>query len=139
MKVIILTLLACLALSDFVSEEWTGGQTLSYDLCNFEDMSGCDLSVTITYRADNEMDVTKWYEDGSGTEKKIEKWEDEERLTLKFDLSSIDSDPLEADDYIRCLACLNVDENSDLRDGDTGFAACWKVWDGNLFDTNGEY
>ena len=84
MKVIILTLLACLALSDFVSEEWTGGQTLSYDLCNFEDMSGCDLSVTITYRADNEMDVTKWYEDGSGTEKKIEKWEDEERLTLMF-------------------------------------------------------
>ena len=71
MKVIFLALLICLTLSDFVSEEWTGGQTLSYDLCNFEDMSGCDLNVVITYRADNEMDVTKWYEDGSGTEKKI--------------------------------------------------------------------
>ena len=78
MKVIFLALLICLTLTDFVSEEWTGGQTLSYRLCTFDNMDNCDLQVAITYRADNEMDITQWFEDGSGTEKKMEKWEDEE-------------------------------------------------------------
>lgn len=45
-------------------------------------MDSCDLDVTIKYRTNNEMDTTKWYEDGSGLEKKLEKWEDEERLVL---------------------------------------------------------
>ncbi len=47
---------------------------------------------------------------------------------------TLDSDPLEADDFIRCLACINTDENGDLRNGDKGFAACWKIWEGDLVD-----
>lgn len=30
---------------------------------------------------------------------------------------------------------MNVDENSELRDGDTGFAACYNTEKGNFFDT----
>jgi len=32
----------------------------------------------------------------------------------------------------RCLVCMNVDENSELRNGDTGFAVCYNNEDGNV-------
>lgn len=80
------------------------------------------------------MDITKWYDDGAGMDSSVESWEDEERLVLGFTVVTETDPTLEADDYIRCLACLNVDENSELRDGDKGFAACYYVYDGDLTD-----
>ncbi len=80
MKVIILTLLVCLTLTAYTSEDWTGAHQLSYDLCDFQNIGDgdCDISVTITYNTDLWTDTTYWFEDGSGLDKKLEKWEDEE-------------------------------------------------------------
>lgn len=136
MKVIILTLLVCLTLTAYTSEDWTGAYQLFTSLCDFEAMDGCAIQVNIMYSTDLWTDTTMWFDEDAGLDKKLEKWEDEERLTLLFTISGEEDDtlvaPTDADDYIRCLACLNVDENGDLRNGDKGFAACWKIYEGDL-------
>lgn len=83
MKVIILTLLVCLTLTAYTSEDWTGAYQLYTDLCDFENIvsgttSDCDVQVSIMYSTDLWTDTTKWFDEDAGLDKKLEKWEDEE-------------------------------------------------------------
>lgn len=41
------------------------------------------------------------------------------------------SEDLPTDDVTHCISCLNVDEDSELRNGDKGFAACYKTYTGD--------
>ena len=91
------------------------------------------------YTTDELKDWTFWYRDGQGFDKEFSSWEDDQRLGLAFNIIDGGSIKTAADDYTRCLACLNVDENSEVWNGDTGFAACWKAYAGNVFDDNGEF
>lgn len=100
--------------------------------------SGDGLSVTIMYTANNLMDSTYWMQDGQGFEKDYDTWLDDPRLVLSFAVQ-LPANPSPTLDEIRCLACLNVDENSELVDGDKGFAACYYDDKGNWIDTNGDY
>lgn len=61
------------------------------------------------------------------------------QLYLEFDiLTGVASNPLSgADEEIRCLVCMNVDEDSELRNGDKGFAACYKTETGSYFNLAG--
>lgn len=58
------------------------------------------------------------------------------QLYLQFEVSyGVTVNPKTgADAQVRCLVCMNVDENSELRDGDTGFAACYNTGEGNFVD-----
>jgi len=44
------------------------------------------------------------------------------------------SEELPTDDVTHCIACLNVDEDSELRNGDKGFAACYKTYTGDYWN-----
>lgn len=84
------------------------------------------------------MDMTDWCEnDLCDWEKSFDSFYDDklENLYLQFEVSNLATvDGLvttEAEE--RCLVCMNVDENSELRDGDTGFAACYNTHKGGLF------
>jgi len=79
-----------------------------------------------------------WYPDGDGFDE-IKAWEKEERLNIRFDITHTESLPAPADEVVHCLACLNVDENSEPADGDEGFAACYKTTTGDSKDANGKY
>ena len=35
---------------------------------------------------------------------------------------------------VRCVVCMNVEEDSELRNGDTGFGACYKTITGSFFN-----
>ena len=59
-----------------------------------------------------------WMDEGQGFEFEGEEWEDEQRLVLGFYVNHGESDPILADDEIRCLACLGTREHSILEDGD---------------------
>ena len=37
-------------------------------------------------------------------------------------------------DMVRCLVCMNVDEDSELSNGDRGFGACYKTITGSFFN-----
>lgn len=63
------------------------------------------------------VDSTIWKDnDNNGFESDdLSSWEDEQRLVLKFELNHGETYPaLEADQVVRCLACLNVDQDSEL-------------------------
>jgi len=57
-------------------------------------------------------------------------------LTLGVSVAHGETKPAEATQEIRCVACLSVDEDSVLRDGDKGFAACYYTTKGNFLDAN---
>lgn len=97
---------------------------------------GQAISISLKYRTNVLIDTTQWLIEGQGFEKGFDKWEDEERLTLALTISHNDlvSLPAEASQEIRCVACLDVDEDSVLRDGDKGFAACYYTTKGNYYD-----
>lgn len=88
------------------------------------------------YRTDVLQDWTDWYLEGQGYESGYETWEDEEKLTLGIEIEHNEAKPAEASQEIRCIACLNVDENSEIRDGDKGFAACYYTTTGNFYDSS---
>ena len=67
--------------------------------------------------------MTVWYEDGQGFESDISSWEDENRILIELAISHFYTLPV--DEVVNCVACIDTDENSELRDGDTGFAACY--------------
>lgn len=78
----------------------------------------------------------------SGWETDFDQFYEEEmnQLYLEFDIfHDIDDDfGVEADDEdaVRCLVCMNVDEDSELRKGDTGFGACYKTITGSFFNAD---
>jgi len=91
--------------------------------------------------------VTEWcVEDNCGWESAFDSWYEGEmkNLYLQFEVSGASSDLANQDwaaDYTldaeeRCLVCMNVDENSELRDGDTGFAVCYNTAEGNMLQRN---
>lgn len=45
----------------------------------------------------------------------------------------------EDNNQIRCLVCMNVDENSELRDGDKGFAACYRPFTGSFWSSSDSF
>ena len=90
-----------------------------------------DLTVDPT---DNRFDV--------GWESDFDTFYDDEmnQLYLEFDIfTNIDANPAltGSDEVTRCLVCMNVDEDSELRSGDKGFAACYKTETGSYFNAAG--
>lgn len=136
MKAVLFLTFLCVCFGALKSQEWVQGQWVTQTLSYFGTPSA---SVTIGYTLDNQEDMTKWYPDGDGYTDEVKGWEDEERLYLLFTVTHTEALPLAADEVVHCLACLNVDENSELRDGDSGFAACYKTSTGNLIDATGKY
>lgn len=62
------------------------------------------------------------------------------QLYLEFDIiTNIDANPAltGSNEEIRCLVCMNVDEDSELRSGDKGFAACYKTETGSYWNSAG--
>lgn len=60
------------------------------------------------------------------------------QLYLEFDIiTNVDANPglTGANEVTRCLVCMNVDENSELRSGDKGFAACYKTETGSYWNS----
>lgn len=55
-----------------------------------------------------------------------------EQLYLEFDIEH--EIGVQTDDFVRCLVCMSVDENSELRNGDKGFGACYKSVTGSYFN-----
>ena len=61
--------------------------------------------------------------------------DDENKLYLQFEITIGENDGFlnmndnyddENEDNVKCLVCMNVNENSELNDDDYGFAACYK-------------
>ena len=50
---------------------------------------------------------------------------EENKLFLQFEIQDVDNWS-NTDDRVKCLVCMNVDQDSELRNGDKGFAACNK-------------
>lgn len=100
------------------------------------------LNVKIGYSTNHLYTATEWCtNDNCDWEKKFDSFYDDKlnNLYLQFEVSGLaavaEATALDAED--RCLVCMNVDENSELRDGDTGFAACYNTHKGGLFVTTG--
>jgi len=81
------------------------------------------------------MDITQWKATGNGFASDLSTWKDEQRLRLYFQITHNEALATLLADHTRCFSCLNVDENGELRDGDKGFAACWKGYEGSWYDT----
>jgi len=81
------------------------------------------------------MDITQWKATGNGFASDLSTWKDEQRLRLYFEITHNEALATLLADHTRCFSCLNVDENGELRDGDKGFAACWKGYEGSWYDT----
>lgn len=92
------------------------------------------------------VDYTFWTLDGAendGYEKSFDSFYDDElnNLYLQFEINwddDINNEAYWTDEdasATRCLVCMNVDENSELRNGDKGFAACYKPFEGSFWET----
>lgn len=69
--------------------------------------------MDITYTHDTLEDVTKWYPDADGFTDEVKGWEDEKRLVLYFEVYHAENViPASTEEVVRCLACLNVDQDS---------------------------
>lgn len=91
------------------------------------------------------FDYTSWYDpadsnynyyDDAGWEYDFDKFYDDEmnQLYLEFSIDHGIGAEANNEDRVRCLVCMNVDEDSELRNGDKGFGACYKVITGSYSD-----
>ena len=95
------------------------------------------FGIVMHYTTDSLHDETDWVFPGQEFEAGFDTWEGEDRLVLNFEITHLNGifGYLETDeDEVRCLVCLNVDENSEVRNGDKGFAACYNYIAGNFKD-----
>lgn len=100
------------------------------------------------FTTDHLVDYTYWTtEENGGFEKNFDSFYDDEmtNLYLQFevyfnnDINDDTTNPPAAAwsdeaNAVRCLVCMNVDENSELRAGDKGFAACYRPFTGSFFE-----
>ncbi len=145
MKIILVLLFIGIVFSANKEHSYTMGQTPYYSMSgdylplNYRDEGTID--VNIMYTSDKLASITEWcVDDNCGWESGFDSFYDGENnnLYLQFEIPDLAwSTPWNADaddgDENRCLVCMNVDENSELRDGDTGFAVCYNTKKGNFF------
>ena len=142
MKIILSILLLGAAYGAAVAHTYTQGLSpydWSYGSLNYRDEG--TVNVNILYTTNFLGTWTDWNLDGNendGWENSFDSWYDSEinQLFLQFEIPSVSNDGTHTDGVnkeIRCLVCMNVDENSELRDGDTGFAACYDNEVGNAW------
>jgi len=98
-----------------------------------------DLQVNILSTTSHLATYTEWCDNANcGWESSFDSFYEGENMNLylQFEIPSVPSTNFDGDlttQKERCLVCMNVDENSELRDGDTGFAVCYKTKTGNFF------
>ena len=92
-----------------------------------------DIDIAILYTTNKLQTLTEYFEPTSDNwysnyEKDFDSFYDDEenKLYLQFEIYVGGNTWDENQDNTKCLVCMNVNENSELKDGDTGFAACYK-------------
>ena len=152
MKIILVFLFVGAALTAKVAHTYTMGASPVYDDYSMfggfnEDYQNLNyryegtIDVDILYTTNHLATWTDWCDDENcGWESSFDSFYEGEmkNLYLQFEIPGLDwSTPYNADadddDENRCLVCMNVDENSELRDGDEGFAVCYNTKKGNFF------
>lgn len=108
---------------------------------NLNDRKPGTANIWILYTTKYLKTITEYFDSTSSNEysnyeKEFDSFYDDEenKLYLQFSIQVSDEDAdfnnfsseSEFDDRVRCLVCMNVDENSELWNGDKGFAACYK-------------
>lgn len=140
MRIILSILLIGAAFAATVGHTYTMGQVpydWDYGPLNYRGEGTVD--VNILYTTNHLGTWTDWDADGdenSGWENTFDSWYENEmdQVVLQFEIPSVSNDHTADDNReIRCLVCMNVDENSELRDGDTGFAVCYDNEEGNAW------
>lgn len=127
----------------YVGHTYTQGIAPVYsDESDYQSLNYLDgtIDVGILYTTNHLRTETDWNADGkenNGWEKSFDSWYEDEvdQLFLQFEIYDVvNVNPfVDANKQTRCLVCMNVDENSELRDGDTGFAVCYDNQVGNVW------
>jgi hypothetical protein len=147
MKIILAVLVAC-ALAANVETSYTMGLPwMEADYADIDYKDEGQLDIGFLFTTDHLVDYTAWTTDeNGGWEKNLDSFYDDEmtNLYLQFEIyhnNAINDDTTNAPasawsdeaNAVRCLVCMNVDENSELRAGDKGFAACYRPFTGSFF------
>lgn len=116
---------------------WQDGD---YENLNYR--SDGDLDVGLLFTTDHLATITDWYDDlpYSGFENSFDSFYENgmNNLYLQFEIYWNDDindiyNLQDENNEIRCLVCMNVGEDSELKEGDKGFGACYRPFEGNFF------
>lgn len=140
MKIILSILLLGTAFGASVAHTYTMGQSpYDWDYLPLNYRGEGTVEVNMLYTTNFLGTWTDWNTDGDandGWANSFDSWYESEvnQLYLQFEIPGTDEDYTpDVNKEIRCLVCMNVDENSELRDGDTGFAVCYDNEVGNAW------